>query len=480
VPRRSVRLRADGATELAAGVRQVEQELRLPGGFAPEVLAAADDSARRPRLPDLDRTDLPLVTIDPPGSLDLDQALHIERVRGGYRVFYAIADVAAFVEPDGLVDVEAHLRGETLYAPDHRIPLYPAVLTEDAASLLPDQTRPALLWTVTIDDSGEATRVGVERALVRSRARLEYDDVQRDLDAGRAADVLTLLAEVGKLRKHREAERGGVSLPLPEQEVVPAPGGWALSYRRVQPVEDWNAQLSLLTGMGCAEIMLYGEIGIVRTLPPARHSAVARLRRTAAALGMHWRAEELYPDFVRSIDANTASGAAMLQACTALLRGAGYVAFEGGVPEHIEHAALASEYAHVTAPLRRLVDRYAGEVAVALCADEPVPEWVRARLRDLPKEMEEADRRAHQYESAVVSLVEAAVLSRRVGEEFAGVVTDVELRRPSSGVVMLRDPAVEARVASAADRPLPLGEEVRVRLVEADPTTRVVRFALAQ
>ncbi len=431
-----------------------------------------------PRLPDLDRTDLPLVTIDPPGSMDLDQALHIERTAHGFRVHYAIADVAAFVDPEGPVDLEAQARGETLYGPDQRFPLYPPVLSEGAASLLPGEVRPALLWTIDLDQAGEGTKVDVARARVRSRDRFDYETVQGQLDAGSADEVFTLLKRVGMLRLEREAERGGVSLPLPEQQVVVRPEGWSLSYRSVRPVEAWNAQLSLLTGMGCAEIMLYGEVGIVRTLPAAPHSAVAKLRRTAAALGLEWRAEVLYPDFVRSLDPNTAAGAAMLHSCTALLRGAGYVAFEGGVPDHIEHAALASEYAHTTAPLRRLVDRYAGEVAVALCADRPVPDWVLSRLRDLPKLMDRADRRAHQFERAVLSLVEAGVLASRVGEMLSGIITDVDMHHPWAGSVMIRELAVETRVKAANGTRLLLGGEVSMRLVEADPATRVVRLEI--
>ena len=479
MPRRRVSLQAADADGFTDGVRAIEAEMRLSGEFPPEVLAAAAAAVADPRLPALDRTDLPLVTIDPAGSKDLDQAVHIERLGRGFRVFYAIADVAAFVLPGGPIDVEAHARGETLYAPDHRISLYPPVLSEGAASLLPDEVRPALLWTIDLDGLGEGTKVEVVRARVRSRARLDYETVQRTLDDASADEVFVLLEQVGKLRLRREAERGGVSLPLPEQEVVVADHGWSLRYRRLLPVEQWNAQISLLTGMGCAEIMLYGEIGIVRTLPPAPHSAIARLRRTAAALHLDWRAELDYPGFVRSLDPNTPAGATMLSACTSLLRGAGYVAFDGGVPEHIEHAALASEYAHTTAPLRRLVDRYSGEIAVALCADQDVPDWVRARLRNLPAEMGAAQQRAHEFEAAVLSLVEAGTLAGRVGESFTGVVIEVSDHHPSEGLVMLHNPAVEARVASPGGGHLPLGEEVSVRLVEADTATRVVRFELA-
>jgi exoribonuclease R len=83
-----------------------------------------------------------------------------------------------------------------------------------------------------------------------------------------------------------------------------------------------------------------------------------------------------YPDFVRALSPSRPDQAAMLNASTRLFRGAGYRTFSGGIPEDVDHAALASDYAHTTAPLRRLVDRYSGEICVALCADQPVPAWV--------------------------------------------------------------------------------------------------------
>ncbi len=105
----------------------------------------------------------------------------------------------------------------------------------------------------------------------------------------------------------------------------------------------------------------------------------------------------------------------MLAACTVLFRGAGYTSFSGGVPEQPEHAAMKSEYAHVTAPLRRLVDRWTSEICVALCADAAVPEWVRESMDEIPKIMEECDRKAHAYERAIVSMVEAGLVAEHVG-----------------------------------------------------------------
>jgi exoribonuclease R len=157
-------------------------ELDVPGDFSSQAVACAQAAAQAVRLPDLDRTDLELVTVDPPGSMDLDQALHIAACDHGYRVSYAIADVASFVPPASVLDEELQVRGETIYFPDARVPLHPTVLSEGAASLLPDQVRPAVLWQFELDDLGEITKVDVCRARVRSRARLDYAGVQARQD----------------------------------------------------------------------------------------------------------------------------------------------------------------------------------------------------------------------------------------------------------------------------------------------------------
>jgi exoribonuclease R len=476
---RVVKVRSTGesvsAQEMREGIAAIQQELDVSASFPDEVERAAAAAAAAPRLPELDRTDIELVTIDPESARDLDQAMHIERSGDGYVVHYAIADVAAFVAPGDPVDVEANRRGETLYGADSKVPLHPPVLSEGAASLLPDEVRPALLWTIRVDGTGEGTDVQVERALVRSRAKLSYEGVQADLDAGRAPGMIELLREVGELRLAREAARGGVSLPLPEQELVEnGDGHWELEFRRLTPVETWNAQISLLTGMAAASLMVYARVGVLRTLPPADPRDVQRLHRTARALGIEWPAEQLYPDFIRTLDPSLPTHAAMVVACTRLLRGAGYVAFNGELPEQAQHSALASEYAHVTAPLRRLADRYAGEVCVALCAGSEVPEWVVAAMHELPDTMTGSGRRANQYENAIVDLCEAELLHDRVGERFTAVVVDLDEKDRRRGDITIQDPAIEATATGSGE--LPLGEEVTVELLAADPRTRTVEF----
>jgi len=478
MPTRRLLLQSPLAADLAPGLAAIRTELGLPDAFPPEVEAAAARAAVSPRLPDLDRTDLPLVTLDPKGSMDLDQALHVERRGDGFRVFYAIADVGAFVTPGDAIDREAHVRGETLYGGNGKLPLHPKVLSEGAASLLPGELRPALLWTIDLDAGGEPTAIDVRRARVRSRARLDYDGVQAQVDAGTADPLWAVVRDVATLRQQREQRRGGISLPLPEQEVeVGDDGRWTLAFRARHVVEDWNEQLSLLTGMAAAKLMLQAKVGLLRTLPKPEDWAIARLRRTATALGLAWPESQPYPDFIRSLDPARPRDIAMMVACTAVLRGAGYVAFDGNVPARTMHWALAAEYAHATAPLRRLGDRYVGELCVALCAGDAPPDWVRAALPALPATMQAADARAGRFERAVLDLVEATTLQPLVGEQFDGTVVDLSRHDPRQGVVMLRDPAIEAPIAGTA--PLPLGTPLPVKLVAADPATRSTRFAPA-
>ncbi|MCX4822711.1 RNB domain-containing ribonuclease [Streptomyces sp. NBC_01142] len=478
MPRRHLHMTGAAEAPLRAALRELRTKLDVPEGFPPDVLEEAESAARAPRLPDRDATDIPFFTIDPPASVDLDQAMHLaRRPGGGFRVQYAIADVAAFVTPGGALDAEAHRRVQTLYFPDEKVPLHPPLLSEGVASLLPDRTVPALLWQIDLDAEGRTVATEVRRALVRSRARLDYEGAQQQIDDGTAEEPLALLKDIGLLREQLETERGGISLNVPEQEIVERDGAYVLAFRAPLPAHGWNAQISLLTGMAAADLMMAAGTGILRTLPTAPDGAVARLRRSAKALRIDWPHHVSYAGLVRSLDPRNARHAAFLQECTTLLRGAGYTSFTGGeLPSPAVHAAVADEYTHCTAPLRRLVDRYAGELSVAAVAGQEPPDWVTAALGELPKAMAEGSRRANTVERECVDIVEAALLKGRVGETFEGFVVDVKEGEPTVGAVQLETPAVIGRIEGGSTE-LPLGERLRVRLTQADPGAAKVLFA---
>ena len=545
--------------EVTRALDALRAQYEVPTAFPPEALTEAESAANawaqdgpaRLRADGArDARDLQLVTIDPPGSMDLDQAVLLERLPvqtdhasvptgdapgpvAAYRVHYAIASLATFVTPGGALDAELRRRGETIYAPDAATPLHPEVLSHGAASLLEDVDRPACLWTIDLDDRGEIVSARVERALVRSRARLNYSQVQAAIDGegslppSAPADLPGLLAEIGRLRLEREAARGGISMTTPEQVIevtavteaeeaaepagadsaggavepgaaepvdsdgsaaVSACAGYRLAYRVPVPAEQYNAQISLLTGMCAARIMVECGIGILRTLPPARPEDYARLRRVAAALGIDWPAAQPYPELVRSLDHAIPAHAAFMEQAMSLFRGSGYLAFGvGGVgvpaedeasdSEEAVHSAIAARYAHVTAPLRRLVDRYGEEVCIAACAQAPVPEWVLQALPDLPGVMEQTGKRARAIGRGALTALEALVLRGHEGEVFDGVITS---ERDGRGELVLAEPAVVTEIRAgkkALDGGLPVGERVRVRLLSADPTSGI-RFQL--
>ncbi len=464
---------------LAARLQQIREELELPESFPEEVEREALEVVASVALPGLDLTDVPFVTIDPPGATDLDQALYIERSEDGYLVHYAIADVPAFVRPGGAIDAEARERGQTVYAPDGRIPLHPPVISEDAASLLPDRIRGAYVWTFQLDQAGEVSSTALQRARVRSVRQLSYDEAQALADSGDR--LMGLLRTVGMLRLEVERARGGANLGRPDEEVEVDDGRYILTQRAPLPVEQWNAQLSLMTGMAAARIMLDGGVGILRTMPVPAPETIERFRRQVAALGCPWPDDLAYGEFLRALDVSTPSGLAAVHAAAALFRGAGYTAFDGEVPEDTVQAAVAAPYAHATAPLRRLVDRFVLVTCEALLAGQPVPEWVREALPTLPKIMGRSGGVASRVERESVAAIEAALLQTRVGDEFDAVVIAA---RESSVTVQVVPPVdgsldIAGIVTASVEGSATPGDTVRVRLVAADIPTGTVSFELA-
>jgi len=475
VPRVHLREPAD---LLATTLRGIRDQLQLAESFQPEVEAEAAKAVDTARLPDADQTDIAFVTIDPAGATDLDQAVHLERAGDGYRVRYAIADVPSFVVPGGAIDTAARLRGQTIYAPGGRIPLHPVIISEHAASLLAGQLRGAFVWTFELDAHANITSTTLELAKIRSRSQLSYDTVQKQLDDGTAEQWLLLLKEVGLGREELERERGGASLNRPDEEVEFVDNRYTLVRRNALPVEGWNAQISLMTGMAAAQIMIGGRIGILRTMPAPWPDALERFRAQVAALGCPWPTTQNYGEYLRALDPSDPRSLAVTHAAASLFRGAGYTAFDGDVPVGLVQAAVGASYTHATAPLRRLVDRFVLVTCEALVAGKPVPQWVRDALPTLPKIMGTADGVASRLEHASVDAIEAALLEPRVGEVFDGVVIATKQAADGTvtgGSIQLTDPVVTATIEGAVTA----GTTVKATLVTADIATGAVLFRAA-
>jgi exoribonuclease R len=459
-----VTMRLPEATEEAieSGLERIREQFDVPGEFPPEVLAAAEEAARRP--PDgtyADRTAERFVTLDPATSTDLDQAFTIDRDSEDLLLHYAIADVGFFVTPGDPIDLEAWRRGVTVFLPGRRARLYPPVLSEAAASLLPEGPRPSVVFTVRIRPDGDARLDGVERALIHSRAKLGYETVAtEELPAG--------FAELARRIERAEERRDASRVEFPEQQLSRTDDGWVLRFRPRTESEDRNAALSLATNLAVADALHAVGTGLFRVMPAPDERAIRRLRHSATAFGLTWPPAQSLADFERTLRREDPRHAAFLLAVRKASGAASYAAHHDG--EKPWHAAVAATYVHATAPMRRLADRYVIEAALAVANGRPVPDDVQAAFAELPAVMERTETRADRVDSAVIALAEAVMLVGREGEVFDAVLVDEDAH---GAVIQVVDPAVLARVEAHRVDP---GDAVRVRLSAVDVPSRHIEF----
>ena len=457
-----MRALCDPCNRLTDGLASIREQFSVPDDFPAELLALAEQNAARPLTAHVDRTDWNFVTLDPAASTDLDQAFALERSGSDLLLHYAIADIAWFVDDDDPLDAEAWRRGATLYLPDGKAPLYPPVLSQGAASLLPDGPRPAVIFTVRILPDGAVKLDSAERAVIRSRAKLAYDEVSDE-------DLPADFPELARRIQAAESQRGAKRVDPPQQEVAELDDGtYSLHFRPLLASERNNAAMSLAANLAIADLLAEHRTGLFRVMAEPDERAVHRLRQTARAFRIEWPEPMPLDSLEHVLDPNDPRQAALMLAIRRAGPPASYLPWDEG--ERPWHAAMAATYAHATAPLRRLADRYVVVAALALANGRPVAAVAEQAFLRLPKVMAKADTMAAQIDRAVVDLAEAIMLESRVGETFAAVVTDTDQR----GVrVQLRDLPVVARVSANKVAP---GDEVSLKLIAADPVRRSISF----
>ncbi|MBC6794214.1 RNB domain-containing ribonuclease [Corynebacterium sp. LK28] len=480
--------------------RTIAEEFELPEHFPEDVHAEALHATDRYADQRRDLLDVPFVTIDPAGSMDLDQAVNIQDADGAggvgaaggagggadpaggaarWRVRYAIADVAAFVDPAGALMAESLQRGQTMYLPDEPTRLHPAELSEGSASLLPDQTRPAVVWDILLHADGEVAECTVYRALIRSVKRFDYTEVEADMKRGTLHPAIAQLPEVGRARQSSDLRRKAINLRLPSISVERTESDdgterYVLDIDERLEMNDFNSELSLLAGMCAGEMMVRAGVGILRTLPPAGDKEIAAFDNGARALGFD-RSGRSIGELLADIDASTPRGMALMRDAQTLLRGAGYQHFglvgEDADAEPSIHAGIGGHYAHVTAPLRRLVDRFATEVCLAIANSQPIPEWVTANVDQVLSTMKSSGQTASAVDRACLNLTEAVVLQPWVGQNFNATVLHSD--GADKAKILVEQPPILTTCVGGPDE----ASTVKVTLVIAEPAARKVRFA---
>jgi VacB/RNase II family 3'-5' exoribonuclease len=446
---------------LSEGRASVRAQFQVPEAFPDPVIAAARLAAARSPIGHTDLLGRPFVTLDPETSTDLDQAFAIEQSGNDLLLHYAIADVSYFVDPGDAVDVEAWKRGTTIYLPDGKASLYPQLLSEGAASLLPNVERPAAVSTVRVAPDGSVKLDGVERAMIRSQAKLAYETVK--------LEDFPLITEVASRIRQAELRRGAEPVDTAEQLLVPGDKGQPkLVFRPQLESEVQNAALSLAANLATADMLYAHKTGLFRVMAEPGQFAIDRLRHTAKALKLKWPGNVSLIEFERTLLRGNPQHEAFKLAVRRASPGAGYSPYQDGVRPW--HSAMAATYAHGTAPLRRLADRYVIEAALAVAAGSQPDEATVKAFAELPAVMAKADAKASQVERAVLDLAEAVLLQGREGERFHAVVTDIDER---GARIQICDPAVVARVDAKGLAP---GDELDVELVSTDVVQRRVVF----
>ncbi len=467
--------------QLATGLAAIRSEFSLPAGFSESVLdeAAAVAAAGITFVGRVDLRSDRFVTLDPASSTDLDQAFDLALEGDTYVLRYAIADVGAAVISGGAIEAEAWRRASTLYLPDEKISQYPAVLSEGAASLLPDVDRAAVLITVRLGPDLVPTLAGLDRVVIRSKAKLAYETCSPE-------DAHPLLLGFAQRMEESDRARGAERVERPEQEIEDAPGApgeLRLRFRELTASEQANSAMSLAANLALAGLFFSKGMGLFRDLDDPSKRDVAMLRRTARGLGLKWADGEPLRDVLRRLRPGDPIDATFSIAVRRAGGGAQYRWYEAappdspmlsagktGSPSGPWHSAMGASYAHATAPLRRLADRYVLDLALALQNGAEVDGSLVDLLRRLPKVMDAVASLSGKVERACIDLVEAVVLSGREGTDFAGVVAEDS---GPTAVVHLVDEGIRIRL------PLPdavPGDTVRLRLRSADPVKRLLAF----
>jgi exoribonuclease R len=319
--------------------------------------------------------------------------------------------------------------------------------------------------TSRIGPDGAVRLEGATRALIESRAKLAYETArEEDLPAG--------FADLAARIEAAEERRGAARVNPPEQEVTrDAAGHFALRFRPQLPAEERNAALSLATNLAVADALLAARTGLFRVMAAPDAGAEVRLRRTALAFHLDWPEAMPLAVFEKGLRPAVPPEAAFMLATRRAGRGASYVPWRAG--EVPWHAAMAATYAHCTAPLRRLADRYVLEAVLAVVDGQNVPDAVTEAFARLPATMARAEARDGQIDRAAVDLAEVALLANHEGEVFRAVITDIG---ESGARIQLTDLPIVARTAAPGLLP---GAAIAVRLVSADVAQRRLVFEQA-
>jgi ribonuclease R len=495
----------------------------IPQVFPDAALAEAERARPAPLGRRTDLRDLPLVTIDGEDARDFDDAVFAEPIDtpspGGFRLIVAIADVAHYVRPGSALDHAARDRGNSVYFPDRVVPMLPEALSNDLCSLRPGEDRPCLFAELSIDADGRKTAHRFGRGLMRSAARLTYEEVQHAHDvhaeavgvhaeavgahaeaAGAQArgkgtathlPLTPLYAAFRALLAARQA-RGTLDLDLPERQVKLDEVGRVAAVLPRPRLDSHRLieEFMVLANVAAAEeLERRRQPTMYRVHAPPSEEKLAGLRALLSGLGISLPpGNQLHP---RDLDGGLRRVAGTEEAPLVnqvMLRSQSQAAYS---PENIGHFGLAlPRYAHFTSPIRRYADLLVHRALITglrlgpggLGADEA------ARFADTAEQITATERRAQLAEREAIDRYLAAFMTDKVGAHFAARISGVTrfgifvtvAESGASGIVPMsalpddywqHDETEQTLTGRRTGQTFRLAQQVEVRLAEASPVT---------
>ena len=484
----------------------------LPAEFPDSVLEEAVEVAsraisERDLSGRLDLRELPMVTIDGEDAKDLDDAVSVYRIEGGYRLGVHIADVSHYVREDSKLDKEACKRGTSVYLIDKVLPMLPPQLSNDICSLNAGQDRLALSCIMDVNPAGQVFNYDIQKSVIKVQERMNYGDVNKILageDAGlkeRYQDLVEqffLMQELAGIIRNERMQRGMLDFDFPESKVIVDEKGVPLEILRREQgagemlIEDFMIKANETV----AQHMYWQELPILyRVHENPDEDALFKLNHVLGVFGHQIKGRKMEPRLFQKLLQDIKGRAEEQMISLMVLRSMKHARY---VPQALGHFGLASQYyCHFTSPIRRYPDLIVHRVLSLMLAGS-ISQRKKASLNSkMPVYGEHStlqEIKAEEAERELVALKKAQYMKRFVGEEFEGRISSVqsfgffvELPNTVEGLVHISSIADDyylfndrnyTLTGSHSGRKFAIGDKVKILLAKVDVNEAKIDFEL--
>ena len=474
----------------------------IPEEFPSEALAEAAKARAVPLGRRTDLRDVPLVTIDGADARDFDDAVWAEPDGDGFRLIVAIADVAHYVRAGGVLDRAARERGNSVYFPDRVVPMLPEALSNGWCSLRPGEERGCLFAEMRIGADGRKTAHRFGRGLMRSAARLTYEQVQEAHEAGgdRGGLPLPVLYRAFRALLAARTARGTLDLDIPERRVVLEADGRVAAVTPRPRLDSHRLieEFMVLANVAAAEELERRHSACMfRVHPPPSDEKLEALRSFLHPFGISLPpGGQLHPRDLDGVLRRVAGRDEAPLVNEVMLRSQSQASYS---PDNIGHFGLGlPRYAHFTSPIRRYADLLVHRALIAALGLGPdgLPPDEAGRFADTAEHIMATERRAALAERDAVDRYLAAYMVDKVGQTFSARISGVTrfglfvsvAGSGASGIVpvstlrpddfWMHDEGTQTLTGRRTRITYRLAQEVEVRLAEASPVTGGLVFHL--